>query len=424
LKEITMTDRNMDQHPLRSAEIDWRMFKGERIRVYLMLDEWLSHTFDSFTELTGIGVDVEEYPHYELFARLETALSSGSSVIDVVPLGSTQLGTFVPAGWIEPLDSYFDNPLLTDIDWYDLEDLQNSARDHASYRGGLYAIPIDSSASCLMYRRDVTVEKGMGVPKTFEELHEAAISLQNPPNFYGVSCRGFRGFDVVWGWLPWFLSYGGQILSREGQPHFDSPEGVEATRLWADTLRRAGPPDVSNYEFYDARDTFLGGRAAFFLDVTSCAGQVESPDYSVVHSGRVGWAPVPAARVQAQGKSPYWFWMVAISAFSQRKEPAFLFCQWLTSKPIAKQLALTSLRSGRVSAWDNDEFKAKISPDWVEVTNQTLASLDLKSIPYEHPQIEQIWDQLGLALNQVVAGQKDADTALKGAKEQLDAVLE
>jgi ABC-type glycerol-3-phosphate transport system substrate-binding protein len=179
--------------PFDEACIDWKQFSGETISVFLMPNEWqeaVQAKIPQFEDLTGIKVQMEIYPDSELWTKLSVALSAGATTPDVVPLGSFQLGTFVPTGWIEPLDTYLDNPQLTNAAWYDLEDVHKSARDHFTYNGKLYAISFDSSGAFMMYRKDLLEEAGIEVPKDFQELYEAAVALNNPPGVFGISSLG------------------------------------------------------------------------------------------------------------------------------------------------------------------------------------------------------------------------------------------
>ena len=81
-------------------------------------------------------------------------------------VGNLQVGQYMNSGWLEPLDGYFNNEKLTDLSWYDYDDLLKSGRDAGNLDGTQFALPIGAEAEILMYRKDIFEEKGIEVPTT------------------------------------------------------------------------------------------------------------------------------------------------------------------------------------------------------------------------------------------------------------------
>src|SRR5699024_783250 len=50
-----------------------------------------------------------------------------------------------------------------------------------------YSIPLYSHAQVMWYRKDLLEEAGLDVPKTWDELYDAAVKINNPPDVYGLS---------------------------------------------------------------------------------------------------------------------------------------------------------------------------------------------------------------------------------------------
>ena len=70
-----------------------------------------------FEKKTGIKVKYSSTPESNYFDKLNTSLSSHSGDTDVYMTGAYQVWEYAPAGYMEPLDDYINNPALTDKDY-------------------------------------------------------------------------------------------------------------------------------------------------------------------------------------------------------------------------------------------------------------------------------------------------------------------
>ncbi len=62
--------------------------------------------------------------------------------------------------------------------------------------GTLYGMPYFLDPRGMYYRKDLFEAAGLGAPKTFADVREAAKALHNPPALYGIGL-GARGLLVV-----------------------------------------------------------------------------------------------------------------------------------------------------------------------------------------------------------------------------------
>lgn len=63
-----------------------------------------------------------------------------------------------------------------------------------SYDGNIYSIPYGVYERALFYRKDWFEDKNIAVPKTWDDLYNAAVELTDPTqNRYGYSFRGGAG---------------------------------------------------------------------------------------------------------------------------------------------------------------------------------------------------------------------------------------
>ena len=101
-------------------DIDWQAYSGTTLNV--MFNE---HTYadaviakiPEFEEKTGIKVEYSTTPETNYFDKLNTALSSRSGTPDIYMTGAYQAWEYAPAGYMEPLDDYINDPSKTSASW-------------------------------------------------------------------------------------------------------------------------------------------------------------------------------------------------------------------------------------------------------------------------------------------------------------------
>jgi multiple sugar transport system substrate-binding protein len=100
---------------------------------------------------------------------------------------------------------------------------------------------------------------------------------------------------------------------------------------------------------------FAQGNVFAFLDVNLFVKDLEDPSKSKV-AGKVGYTTVPRADCDA---APFiGGWGYAINPFSEKRDAAWYFIQWATSKKMNLDLKKTGWPSPRASAWQSAEFAA------------------------------------------------------------------
>src|SRR5690606_9630595 len=94
-------------------------------------------------------------------------------------------------------------------------------------------------------------------------------------------------------------------------------------------------------------------------DATSAAGSVESPELSQV-AGKVGYAHAPVVETDEAGW--LWAWNLAIPETSQKKDAAWTFIEWATSKEyvrlVGEELGWSRVPPGsRISTYEIPEYR-------------------------------------------------------------------
>jgi len=406
----------------KDAKIDWQQFKGTTLNALVVKHWWtdaITPLLPQFEELTGMKVNFDVLSEDTYFQKAVTELSSGSSAHDVLMVGNLQVGQYMNSGWLEPLDGYFKNTQLTDLAWYDMEDLLKAGRDAGNLNGTQYALPIGSEAEILMYRKDIFADKGIKVPTTFDELYQTAKSLKTD-QMAGYVSRGKRGLDVLWEWTGYLLSFGGRYFDENGKPAFNSPEGVAATELYAKLLNETGPEGTINWSWMECSQNFAQLKSAMYMEAAGVGPVVDAKANPVF--GKVGYATMP--QYQDKPVIPnYWFWMLGMPTGGKNKDAAFLFIEWATSKALGLPLSSGGSSPARTSVWSSPKILTWANPDWAKASLAALDQVQPKLVPYDRADFPEITDAISAELNNVQNGSKTAQQAMNDAAAAVEKIV-
>ena len=424
------------------ASVDWRRFEGEELTVC-----WPAHpTFETlkslcpeFEKLTGIRLRIEEEPESEWSKVVQSNLSSRRKIYDVIACASLFAWSWAPAGLLEPLDKYIEDPNLTDPSWYDLRDFPDAVMKICRWpgrpgapegEGTLWMIPYMMEASILAYREDIFGRLGLNPPDTWEDLLEAVKVIGARSGELGLRPLILRGarFLIAIGAYPSALAgYGARDLDEKLRPLYTRSEFVEASRIYVDIMRSGCPPfqEFSRVSWTDVIDLMAGGGYALTIDCDFFAYTWENPEKSKV-SGKLAYALVPRGP-RGRG-SKIWAWSLAIPSASRNKEAAWLFVEWATSK---RTLLSAALRGNYVpprrSVLESGEVKGVASGwgggTWLKTVEETYSKYAIGSFFTPLPQQMDLISLLSDALWKALRGEASIEKALEDAEAGARSIL-
>lgn len=411
---------------------DWRQFEGEEIvlATYVGTEaDYLESLLPEFYELTGINVSIEQYPEEQLYQNVQLDTSSHTGNIDCFTMDMMRIAEFARADYIAKVQEYLDNPTLTNVDWYDKEDILAGPMSAAKYQGELYGIPSTGETSIMFYRKDIFEEKGVEVPKTFDELWDVCEAIDDPAGTRAIGLRGLRGSGMnIYTWTQFFRGFGGAFFKdfpNDMTPTINSPEAVKAVEYYAGILQNFGPSDVAGYTNMDIQNAQMSGAIAITMDANVFGAIVEDTRTSAT-AGKWGYAMVPS------GEGGTWpsiySHIMCINNYSKSKEATWLFIEWATSPEITLKRGLETGVPARKSTWESEEFvnKMKYIGDgtYIDVCVQALEAADASYRPvFEN--WNEMGDYIGIALQDVISsGSTDgAQKALDNAQSQIENML-
>ncbi len=412
-----------------AAAVDWRKYAGQEINVLGVqgfVTTWQQGLLSEFEELTGVTVNYELLGEIQLFDKTNLELTSRSANYDLFWSAAFNIPRWLSGGLIQDLAVYINDPEKTDLEWYDFDDLHPSVRGAVSAGPEVGALPFDAVTHGLFYRQDVFEEKGItDLPTSMDEMEEVAAKLHDPDNnFYGISLRG-AFLQIMYPAFPY--TYGGGYLNDAWEPIMDSPESMAGTQKYVDLVTKYGPPGSSTKIWRDVLEDFRGGTSGMLPDTFGFTPAFEAADASSI-VGKAGVTYFPGVEPGSKGEHGFWTWTVCMNAFSERKDPAWLYMQWASSKLTALRFALLRWVTARKwvteqAVWQ-DVVKDKNFGEWPTVFGYGIATArpdylvtSINGRPI--PEAQDILRTQGIEVSSMVAGEKSVED---GSKATADAV--
>ncbi len=402
-------------------------YKGITINALLEghpTDRAVAKLLPEFEKQTGIRVNIEVLPFEKMTKTGEDILNSKSDRYDVIMDAWVNAVNYAEAGHLEPLDSFINNKRLNRF--VDISDFVDEYLAESCYKRERFGLPMYGESTFFYYRKDIFDKYRIKVPETMEELKEAAAAVKEKSNgeVYGISLRGREGIHSVYIWSTFLWSFGGRWINEQGRSELDSPEAIKAAEFYSDLLNNYGPPGYSGFGWIENRDIFIRGRAAMSIDATVNGAFNEDTKISVV-AGKTGYAGVPAAKgIKLKGgNSALVTHQMYINAYSKKKEAAFLFISWATSKKTQLRGLNHEPNSGVSSktAINSALYNKKFGS-----FKKTMLESLKKGNPDYLPRVAQgpvIFQKTGEALSRILSGNEKAEEAMKRVNREINDIL-
>jgi multiple sugar transport system substrate-binding protein len=347
--------------PVPAANFNWRKYEGTSIRCLFSKSAFTPLNIKyikDFEALTGITVQHEEYPSQQLRKKVLVELGGGNKDLDMFQGLMKMAFQYERAGWLHPLDAFLADPAMRAPE-YDYNDVFPQLQ--AKINGKTIGLVNSTNPQVLIYRKDLFEKYGVKVPANWQELETAAKKLTMDTDGDGKT--------DVYGWIArmdqentapfasFLYNNNAAYLDKNRQPVFNSPEAVEALKLYGRLARKYGPPGAATIGWKEVVGAMAQGKAAMTVEISIFAKLVlENPKTSKV-AGKLGYAPFPAAQGGAY-KAILPCNMDFISALSEKKAATWLLLQYLGQKKVVMDFQMRGLPMPLKSVWTDPQFKA------------------------------------------------------------------
>lgn len=374
-----------------------------------------------FQEQAGVTLNFTVIPYDQVHAQATLDVQSGANHFDVHDYLYTSIGALVDDKVVIDVTDRIEK----DKETIRPDDFIGSIYDaYTLVNGRRWGLPYDGDAHVLFYNTEILKRHGLEAPATWDAYYQAVKTVtekEKGNGIYGTALLGFKvPVIIVSSYANRLAGFGGRFL-KGGQPDLLSEESIAA----AEELVRVAPyalPTPSETAFDQALPAFLSGKVAFLEFWTDLGVRSQDPQNSkIVDKWDVTQLPVggrnktPVAALDAG-----YGW--AISAGSKKKDLAWEFVRWASSRETGLKL-LTTSNSGidptRNSTLNAPEYKS-FAP---KVQRAAAAAFGSALVWPTVPQAPRLLDALTEQLALILAGQRKPKAGLEAAQRAWERLL-
>jgi len=362
-----------------AQSFDWKQHQGTSLKLLLNKHPYadaMIADLQAFKDLTGMDVTYDVFPEDVYFDKVTAALSSSSPEYDAFMTGAYMTWTYGPAGWIVDLNEYIKDTSKTSPEW-DWEDFLPGLRQSTAWDGvpgselgsgdaKQWCLPWGYELNNISYNRRMFEQAGLQPPKNMQELMAAAASAQSKLGGpYGIGVRGSRSWATIHpGFLSAYSNFGEKDLNSEGgklSAAMNTDGSKAFHRDWVKMIQESGPKNWSTYTWYQVGTDLGAGASAMIYDADILGYFMNGGDNK--EAGNIAYAAI-APNPAASAPTPnVWIWSLAMSSFSGKKDAAWTFMQWASSKEhdLFGARKMDFVNPVRASVWADKEFRDRIA---------------------------------------------------------------
>jgi multiple sugar transport system substrate-binding protein len=406
-----------------SQAFDWKKQNGQTINLLFNNHPWSQAMRDlskEFTARTGVNARIEILGEEAFRNRLQTLMQAKSKDVDVFMTLTMREGQlFEKAGWYADL-----TPLVRDASRtapeFDFADFGKGLIDGHTVNGKLVGLPINTEGPLLYWRKDIFAKCKIAEPQFVEDIPAAAKALKACDPNQGIwAARGLR-IATPYALAAFIRNLGGEWKTSDGKPGLCQDKTVAGIEMYASLLKNYGPPGATNHSFPQVIELLGQGRVAMihessneFSNIMKFPGRDKDLGVKVLPKGKATGLSIPVN----------FGWGISVSANSDRRDAAWLFLQWATSKELETRLVANGVAPPRTSVFNGPELKKwagelPIRGEWV---NALVEIGKTGTAVFQTPtdRVPEAREIIGRAVQEVVLGQKSAKQAACDADKDL-----
>jgi trehalose/maltose transport system substrate-binding protein len=292
-----------------------------------------------------------------------------------------------------------------------------------SIHGRLVALPWFMDLGLLFYRRDLLEAAGLDVPRTWRQLGDAAVIIQDgkrangDSRFWGFVWQGWRYEGLTCNAMEWLASWGGgSVVEPDGRVSVDNPHARFALQRVGDWIDIISPSAVLTQTERESLRQFAAGNAAFMRNWPYAWAELSADDSSV--RGKVGVALLPKGGVRGVHPATLGGWQLAVSKHSEHPELAADLVRYLTGSEIQRERALRGGYIPSRPALAAEPALRELHPYLALIDREDLA-LVARPSSVAGARYETLSELFQVTVQDILAGSADAETALSALADDL-----
>ncbi|ABQ46351.1 extracellular solute-binding protein, family 1 [Thermotoga petrophila RKU-1] len=374
----------------------------------------LQEIVNTFNELhPDIEVEAVYVGNYGALSQKLLAAAQAGELPTIAQSYSNWTAKLIQSGVVQPLNEFVNDPKigLTREEW---EDVFKPLRDNCMWGDTVYAVPFNKSLYILYYNADAFAMYGVDVPKTIDELYEAARIMTEDLDGDGkIDQYGFGFRTTVDFFQILLILRGGSILKQVDGKWVSNIDSQETREVLA-FVKKMVDDGIAYFQGGYLNDIFGQQKIMMYIDTIAGRPYVES---STKGKFTWSWAPVPT---WVTNKVPFAGTDIIMfnTASDEEKRAAWEFMKYLISPEVTAYWAInTGYIPVRRSALETSIWKEAAKSD-------PLIEIPLKQIDNAvfDPQIG-VWYEIrtvvGNMFSDFINGKVDMETAIKTADQKI-----
>ncbi|KGQ34504.1 sugar ABC transporter substrate-binding protein [Gallibacterium genomosp. 2] len=201
-----------------------------------------------------VKIKIETFSWNDFYTKWTTGLASGN-----VP----DLSTALPNQVVEMINVEALSPINDLIDDLGRDRFSTAAINEGTVGENNYSLPLYSHAQVMWIRKDLLEKNGLSVPKTWDELYQAAKALTKD-GVYGLSVpMGTNDFIATRFLNLYVKSRGGSLLTKDLKVDLTSEIPQDGIKYWVKMYKETSPKDSINYNVLQQATLYYQGKTAF-----------------------------------------------------------------------------------------------------------------------------------------------------------------
>jgi arabinogalactan oligomer/maltooligosaccharide transport system permease protein len=356
----------------------WHAFRGKE-------EAALTELVNSWTDQSGVEVEVLALPHDSFAAKLEAAIPLGEGP-HLFIYAHNNIGFFRERKVLAPVGDAFDADVYLD-----------KARKAVTVDGVAYGVPLSQKCLALYYRTDLVT----GPPETLEGMRE----VLRAPRGEGELLFAYATRDV-YQHAVFVHAFGGRLLTEDDQFGFVGPEAEASVEL---VKRLADEGDVpQSADGALVKKLFAAGRVPFAFDGPWLASDLgDGVPYAV--------APLPILEATGKPLAPL------LTVESIMMSP--LGAESAQAHDLARHLASREAGELRMRVARNVSARSDVKIPEDDAFVRAFAEQARRAVPMPTSvAMRAVWEPAKKGLRKALSGETPVDEALAEAKRRFDNV--
>jgi multiple sugar transport system substrate-binding protein len=170
---------------------------------------------------------------------------------------------------------------------------EGALRDSRDANGKYWMVPFYSGTNIFYVRKDKLQEKGLALPKTWDDVLTISKAITVPGKFWGWGAQvGTPSWDSEGEFSAMLWAYGGKTWDEQGKPAIDSAETRQVLDLYK-AAWKAGviPPDATTWDDSGNNKAYQTGFAGMIINTPSVLAYMEKNDPELLAGSEITLVP-------------------------------------------------------------------------------------------------------------------------------------